>query len=102
MVTKKFLKSKAVVQVTFQLPSNIRASKAAVAGEFNNWDTAANPLQKRKGVWRTTLKLATGREYQFRYLVNDCEWHNDDTADNHVSNNLGSRNSVLFCHAPQS
>ena len=66
MITKKFMKSKPEVQVTFELPSNIEANEAAVVGEFNNWDTLANPLRKTKGVWKTTLKLETGGEYQFR------------------------------------
>lgn len=95
MIIKKFIKSKPVVDVTFQLPREVQANKAVVAGEFNNWDTTANPMHKSRGVWKTTLKLATGREYQFRYMVNDSEWHNDDAADSYVSNNLGGINSVI-------
>ena len=97
MITKKItsIKSKTVANITFKLPDNIKATEAFVVGEFNNWDTTANPLRKTKGVWKTTLKLDTGKEYQFRYLVNGSEWHNDDAADDYVSNNLGSKNSVI-------
>ncbi|MBF0204736.1 MAG: isoamylase early set domain-containing protein [Desulfamplus sp.] len=95
MIIKKLIKSKPVANITFKLPSNIKATKAFVVGEFNNWDTTANPLRKTKGVWTTTLKLDTGKEYQFRYLVNDSEWHNDDAADDYVSNDFGSKNSVI-------
>lgn len=95
MILKKFMKSKPLVSVTFTLPSNIKATKAVVTGEFNNWDTTVNPLRRTKGVWKTTLKLDIGKEYQFRYLVNDNEWYNDDAADNYVANNLGSNNAVL-------
>ncbi|HMQ53959.1 MAG TPA: isoamylase early set domain-containing protein [Anaerolineae bacterium] len=95
MITKKFMKSKPEVQVTFELPGNIEASEAALVGEFNNWDSAANPLSKTKGVWKTTLKLETGKEYQFRYLVNGSEWYNDDAADKYVANNIDGENSVL-------
>jgi len=95
MIIKKFIKSKPVVNVTFQLPKNIKATKAVVVGEFNNWNTTANPLRKSGGIWKTTLKLATGKEYQFRYLVDGSEWYNDDTADKDVLNDLGSTNSVL-------
>jgi 1,4-alpha-glucan branching enzyme len=95
MITKKFMKSKSEVQVTFELPGSIEASEAAVVGEFNNWDSTANPLSKTKGVWKTTLKLETGKEYQFRYLVNGSDWYNDDAADKYVSNNMDGENSVL-------
>jgi 1,4-alpha-glucan branching enzyme len=97
MIIKKItsIKSKTVANITFELPINIKATEAFVVGEFNNWDITANPLRKTKGVWKTTLKLDTGKEYQFRYLVNGSEWYNDDAADDYLSNNLGSTNSVV-------
>jgi 1,4-alpha-glucan branching enzyme len=97
MIFKKitFIKLKTVANITFKLPDNIKATEAFVVGEFNNWDITANPLRKTKGVWKTTLKLDTGKEYQFRYLVNGSEWYNDDAADDYLSNNLGSTNSVV-------
>ena len=95
MLTKKFLKAKPVCKVTFQLPQNIEAKQASVAGDFNNWDTSAAPLKKTKGVWKTTLDLEQGREYQFRYFVNEGAWHNDEAADKYVSNNVDGDNSVV-------
>lgn len=95
MIKKKFLKSKPVCQVTFQLPKSIDAKEAYVVGEFNDWDESANPLRKTKGIWKTTLKLDTGKEYQFKYLVNGDQWHNDDEADKYVPNDIAGENSVL-------
>lgn len=95
MLTKKYLKSKPVCKVTFQLPKDIEAKQAAVAGDFNNWDTSANSLKKVKGVWKTTIDLEQGKEYQFRYSVNDGEWHNDEAADKYVPNNVDGDNSVV-------
>ena len=95
MLAKKFFKSKPTCQVTFQLPKKIKAKKVSLAGEFNNWDESANPLKKVKGVWKTTLELQQGQEYQFRYLVNGSEWHNDDAADKYVPNNVNGDNSVV-------
>jgi 1,4-alpha-glucan branching enzyme len=94
MLTKKFLKSKSTCQVTFQLPKEIKAKKVSLAGEFNDWDTKKTPLKQVKEVWKTTLELEQGREYQFRYFV-DGEWHNDDAADKYVSNNVNGDNSVV-------
>jgi 1,4-alpha-glucan branching enzyme len=95
MLTKKFVKSKSVCKVTFQLPQNIEARQASVAGDFNNWDTGAAPLKKSKGVWKTTLDLEQGHEYQFRYFVNEGEWHNDEAADKYIPNNVDGDNSVV-------
>lgn len=95
MVEKKFLKSKPICQATFYLPETIEATEACVVGEFNNWDQSANPLRKTKGVWKTTLKLNSGQEYQFKYVVNGGEWHNDDQADKYVPDGVAGENSVL-------
>ncbi len=98
MVTKKFLKTKSVCQVTFQLPEGIEAEKVCLVGEFNNWDETANPMRKVDGVWQTTLKLEQGHEYQYRFLVNGAEWHNDWNADKYIANNVDGDNSVVSTH----
>ena len=95
MLTKKFLKSKSTCQVTFELPKNIQAKQVSLAGEFNNWDTGATPLKKVKGAWKATVELPRDHEYQFRYLVNGSDWHNDDAADKYVPNNVDGDNSVV-------
>ena len=95
MLSKKFLKSKPVCQVTFELPADIEAKQVCVVGDFNSWDDTANPMRKVKGVWKTTLKLEQGHEYQYRYFVNGSEWHNDHDADKYVPNNVDGDNSVV-------
>ena len=97
MLTKKFLKSKSVCKVTFEFPE-ADASKVCLVGEFNSWDETANPMRKVKGVWKTTLDLEQGREYQFRYLVNDNDWENDHGADKYVPNNVSGDNSVVVTY----
>jgi 1,4-alpha-glucan branching enzyme len=95
MLKKRFFKTKPTCQVTFQLPKDVEAKRANLVGEFNDWDETADPMKKVKGVWKTILELDQGKEYQFRYLVNGSEWHNDDAADKYVPNDLGSENSVV-------
>ena len=95
MLKKKFLKTKSTCQVTFHLPEGVEATKASVAGDFNNWDDSANPLKKVKGIWKTTVELDQDQQYQFRYLVNGSEWHNDEAADKYVPNNIDGDNSVV-------
>ena len=95
MLKKKFYKTKSTCQVTFELPKDIQAKKVSLVGEFNGWNESADPLKKTKSVWKTTLELEKGREYQFRYLVNGEEWYNDDAADKYVPNNINGENSVV-------
>ena len=93
MLEKKFVKSKKTCKVTFQLPTEIEAKKAVIVGDFNDWE--GTPLKKVKGIWKTTIDLDQGQEYQFRYLVNDGEWYNDWDADKYVPNNIDGDNSVV-------
>ena len=50
---------------------------------------------RTNGNWRITLALPKGQEYQFRYLVNGQDWHNDWHADKYARNKFGSDNSVV-------
>jgi 1,4-alpha-glucan branching enzyme len=102
MLKKKYLKTKPVCEVTFQLPDGIledaAVTKVCLVGDFNDWDETANPMRKIKGVWKTTLKLEQEQEYQYRFLVNDAEWHNDWEADKYIPNNVDGDNSVVVTY----
>ncbi len=99
MTTKKELvKSKAKnkdisaakVQFVFNAPE---AQKVSLGGDFNNWDTHANPMEKhKKGVWKVTVNLKPGR-YEYRFFV-DEKWENDPSCDGCVPNDFGSMNCV--------
>lgn len=97
MLKKQSLKSKPICKVTFTLPEAIKAETAYLVGDFNNWDEKATPMKlvKKNGQFNITLELETGREYQFRYLVNGTEWHNDWHADKYVPNPFSGDNSVV-------
>jgi 1,4-alpha-glucan branching enzyme len=96
---KRFLKSKPVCKVTFELPSQAAngAAKVTLVGDFNNWDPVATPLKRHKdGSYRLILDLPCNREYQFRYLIDGEHWENDWEADNYLPNPTGnSENSVV-------
>ncbi len=43
------------------------------------------------------LDLETGREYQFRYLIDELKWENDWNADKYVKSSYGNfDNSVVL------
>lgn len=98
-LSKQYLKSKPVVKVTFRLPKEAapEANVVALVGEFNSWNIQATAMEKLKnGGWRTTLELEPGREYQYRYLIDETTWENDWEADKYVRSSFGNcDNSVV-------
>ena len=97
MIYKETLPNNQGVQVTFELPSSIWAERVNLVGDFNAWDTASDEMRQGRndGKWRITLVLPEGKEYEFRYLVNGRDWHNDWHADKYRSNKYGTDNSVV-------
>jgi len=85
------------VRVTFELPSSIWAERVNLVGDFNDWDTTRDEMRQGRsdGAWRITLTLPAGKAYQFRYLVNGRDWHNDWHADRYAPNRFGTDNSVV-------
>ena len=96
MLKKQYLKSKAVCKVTFYTPEEIEAEEVTLVGDFNEWDEEATPMKKMKdGRFKVVLPLEKDNEFQFRYLVNGAEWHNDWEADKYVPNPFLGDNSVV-------
>lgn len=102
MLKKQFLKTKDAVKVTFSLPEAVQGETVFLVGDFNNWDEAATAMKRQKnGSFTVTLDLERNREYQFRYLVNGTEWHNDWEADKYVPNPYSGDNSVVVTNQPE-
>jgi 1,4-alpha-glucan branching enzyme len=98
-IKKQYLKSKPKCKVTFRLPSEVAkdAKTVTIVGELNNWSKDATPMKQLKnGAYETTLELNTGREYQYRYLIDQKRWENDWDADKYVPSCFGGcENSVI-------
>ena len=102
MLKKQFLKTKDLVKVTFSLPEAVQGETVFLVGDFNNWDESATVMKRQKnGSFTVTLDLDKSREYQFRYLVNSTEWHNDWEADKYVPNPYSGDNSVVVTYQPE-
>ena len=102
MLKKKIVKSRHVVKVTFEvpqaeLPEGMDVNTIRVVGEFNDWDETAVAMtyHKKLKAFRVTIELEPGREYQFRYLLNDGYWCNDWAADKYTANQFGEDNCVV-------
>mgnify|MGYP003573662284 FL=1 len=99
-IKKQYLKSKPECKLTFRVTKEEAqsAETVAIVGEFNEWNKDAEPMKKLKsGDFTQTLNLETGREYQFKYLVNNTTWANETEADKVVPNGIveGEFNSVI-------
>ncbi len=102
-VEKKFFETKKPCRTTFSLPKVAApdAKSVCIVGDFNNWNTHANPMKKLKdGDYSIKLDLETGRAYQFRYLIDEVKWENDWNADKYVRSVYGDcDNSVVIVDA---
>ncbi len=99
MISKQFMKSKPVCKATFTLPVDVapEAKNVQVLGEFNGWNPEDAPKMKKQknGFFKAVVELETGKEYQFRYLVDGETWLNDQEADNYVASEFGTENCVI-------
>ncbi len=98
-IAKKFLKSKDICKVTFQLPKGVmpEAKKVAVVGSFNHWDRNKDLMKQLKsGIFKLHMDLETGKTYEFRYLIDDQFWFTDEDADYLVPTKVSNeQNGVL-------
>ena len=96
---KQFLKSKPICKVTFKLPKEavVEAESVKLLGDFNEWEQATAIAMKplKNGSFKTTVDLEVGKEYQFRYLIDDEKWENDWEADKYEASPYGTENSVV-------
>ena len=82
-------RARQATQFEFTAP---HAHEVFLVGEFNNWNTKANPMKKDSdGTWRASIPLDPG-SYQYRFF-SDGKWENDPSADC-TPNEYGSMNCV--------
>ena len=96
---KQFSKTKPVCKVTFTLPKEaiMTGNEVVVLGEFNNWDQSKGlQMKPTKSGYTAALELEAGRNYQFRYLIDNEKWENDWAADGYVPSPYGVDNSVVI------
>ena len=84
------------VEVTFEVDAAVRAERANLCGEFNEWSQSADEMDRKPdGGFTLTKQLPGGRSYRFRYLLDGERWENDWAADNYVPNEYGGDDSLV-------
>lgn len=67
----------------------------AVAGEFNAWNTSADPLAKQAdGSWKLVKKLPPGR-YAYKFVIDGGTWKEDPAARETIDDGFGGKNAVI-------
>lgn len=98
-IKKQFLKSKAVCKVSFKISKEqaANASEIAIVGDFNKWNPEIEIMKPLKdGSFSHTLELATGAEYQFRYLADKKTWLDEEEADHFAETAFSdAKNAVI-------
>lgn len=95
-LVKNYTKTKDKCRVTFKVPGEVNAEKAFLVGEFNEWDKAECPMKRLKdGSFSATVTLDSGKDYRYKYLLDDQRWENDWQADAYAPNTFGSEDSLV-------
>lgn len=96
-ISKTYSKSKPVCKVTFEVSAEaVNGGKSvSLLGDFNEWNPTA--LKKQKdGNFKASVELEKGKEFAFRYLVDNDVWINDEAADKYVASGVSfEENSVV-------
>jgi 1,4-alpha-glucan branching enzyme len=96
-ISKTYFKSKPVCKVTFEVSADAvnGAKSVSLLGDFNEWNPTA--LKKQKdGAFKASIELEKGKEFAFRYLVDNGVWINDEEADKYVPSGVSyDENSVV-------
>jgi len=75
------------------------AQSVNVAGDFNDWNTGADPMvQQADGTWKLDKKLAPGR-YAYKFVIDGGTWMEDPSASESVDDGYGGKNSVIVVAA---
>ena len=96
-ISKIYSKSKPICKVTFEVSAESASGAKLVSllGDFNEWNPMA--LKKQKdGNFKASVELEKGKEFAFRYLVDNNVWINDEAADKYVASGVSyDENSVV-------
>jgi 1,4-alpha-glucan branching enzyme len=96
---RKYSREKTRCRVTFWLPQAAApgATRVALAGTFNNWSVDLHPMvQRANGDFELKVKLESGREHEFGFLIDGVRWDNAWNADKYVwSDHAQRENSVI-------
>ncbi len=94
MVQKIIYKTKDYCKVKFTFGTG-NAERIEIFGLNNTWQKPLKMKKRKDGKFIAETNLPKGSSHEFKYLVNQAEWLNDDDADREVPNMYGGTNGVI-------
>ena len=91
-LSKTYIKSRNSYKVTFEVPAQANPNKQDIKllGDFNDWSWEEAPtMKKTKSTFKVAVELSAGKKYQYRFMVGQEYWYNDEIADEYVSSPFG-------------
>jgi len=105
-IKKSFNDTTQKFKVTFELPvtENNVEKDIRVVGDFNDWNWEAAPtMSKSENSYTAHIELSPGKKYEYRYLINNEYWANDNIADDYAPSPCDEvNNCVLILDTPDS
>lgn len=95
MLSKRYLKNKNEVEVTFEF-ENTEVDSVALVCDAQNWEPIAMSRRRKDGTFYAKVRFPSNGAVQFRYLLDGERWENDAAADAYWPNEFGGDNSVAF------
>lgn len=88
-------------KVNFKIDSKSAKSfaNASLVGDFNNWDVSKDQMKKLKkdGSFSIQKTFESGKEYQFKYVLDKENWMNEPESDKLVATQFAdSQNCVVM------
>lgn len=94
MIQKTYYKTKDYCKVKFSFnPEN--AETVEILGLNSDWEKSVIMSRKKDGTFSADVNLPKDSEHEFKYLVNESEWVNENAADSEKPNIYGGLNSVI-------
>lgn len=74
-----------------------QASRVSAVGDWNAWDSQANPLSDPEGdgVWTVEIQVRRGAELRYQFLIDGQEWIPDPRVPFQVDDGFGGTASIL-------
>ena len=106
MLKKEYINNGTTCKVTFSLAKKefTPTGQIRVLGDFNNWQWEnAEVLEEVGDAFETSIEVAAGKKYEFRYFMENHTWFNDLEADDYVyAPYMGVHNCIVSTVAPAS
>jgi len=94
MVQKIYYKTKDYCKVKFTANFE-NAERIEILGLNSDWQNAIIMSKKKDGSFTCDINLPKDTRHEFKYLVNEAIWLNEQEADGENQNIFGGSNSVL-------